>query len=278
MKISLSLNIYSKYSLVESLKRVSRLGYDGVELWGARPHAWPYDLDTKSIKETTDALSDNGLKLVSYNPMQLNSYVNIASETLKIRNESLDYLKRSADIANAMSASYLSIVPGYAIYGQSNESGWNIMQESMTALLTHVSTTPLRILLEVANHLDSNLINRISDAARMLSSVSDQAGMAISTNIMHSNKEVLADSIDISKGVHVLYRINDSMGSSDKFIIPGEGNIDFDLFLERLRKNSYKGFLSVYLGSEYSTNPDVAAKRSIDFIKRKENVLVKVKK
>ncbi|MDD3544985.1 MAG: hypothetical protein PHG96_06455 [Kiritimatiellae bacterium] len=50
MKLSLSTFVYVNYALDETIRRVADLGYDGVELWGGRPHAYCDDITPKEAR------------------------------------------------------------------------------------------------------------------------------------------------------------------------------------------------------------------------------------
>ena len=50
-------------------------------------------------------------------------------------------------------------------------------------------------------------------------------------------------------------------------MVPGQGKMDYDVFLPKLETSGYKGYLAVELGFQYTTDPDVAAKQSNDFLR-----------
>ena len=45
MKFSQSSFVYLNYPLQEAIRRLHQYGYQGVEIWGGRPHAYRHDLD-----------------------------------------------------------------------------------------------------------------------------------------------------------------------------------------------------------------------------------------
>jgi protein FrlC len=57
------------------------------------------------------------------------------------------------------------------------------------------------------------------------------------------------------------------MGVTDDHLVPGEGKMDYDVFLTELDKMGYEGFLAVELGFGYTVDPDPAVRRSIEFLK-----------
>ena len=47
MKLSCLSNVYSRFSLEKAFSEAQRLGLEGIEVWGGRPHAYVYDVDEK---------------------------------------------------------------------------------------------------------------------------------------------------------------------------------------------------------------------------------------
>ena len=45
MKIALLSLLFRRYHLEKVFEVASEQGYDGVEIWGGRPQAYPYDMD-----------------------------------------------------------------------------------------------------------------------------------------------------------------------------------------------------------------------------------------
>ncbi len=50
-------------------------------------------------------------------------------------------------------------------------------------------------------------------------------------------------------------------------MVPGDGKIQYDVFLDELKRSGYEGFLAVEIGFQYTVDPDPAVKRSIDYLK-----------
>ena len=50
MKIAVASSLFSRYCLERTFEAASRLGYDGIELWGGRPHAYAPDMDDIAVE------------------------------------------------------------------------------------------------------------------------------------------------------------------------------------------------------------------------------------
>ena len=46
IKFAFSSNAFRKFSLIETIQELGKIGYKGVEIMADRPHAYPPDLDS----------------------------------------------------------------------------------------------------------------------------------------------------------------------------------------------------------------------------------------
>src|SRR5579872_1564737 len=56
------------YSLEDAVKRIARIGYDGIEIGCAAPHAWPAYLSSEQRRELRRLMEGEGLPAVSLLP------------------------------------------------------------------------------------------------------------------------------------------------------------------------------------------------------------------
>jgi protein FrlC len=75
MKLSFNTWAYSSfpvwipaYTLEETIKRIAAIGYDGIEIGAAAPHAYPAHLSKGRRKEIKTILDDNGITVSSMLP------------------------------------------------------------------------------------------------------------------------------------------------------------------------------------------------------------------
>ena len=90
-----------RLSLEEIIPRVAKLGYDGIEIMGKRPHLSPLDMDRKKIEKIKELLALNSLEvscIAGYNDF---SY----SDTyIRFKEKELIYLQQLIRIANELGA------------------------------------------------------------------------------------------------------------------------------------------------------------------------------
>lgn len=269
MKLSLSTFVYFRYPLVEAIQRTAAFGYDAVEIWGGRPHAFAEDMSEAKILETRRVIEDVGLDISCFIPAQFRYPTNLAAADRNMRLKSVDYIKRSIETAAALGAPFVDVCPGFSIYGQSWDEAWSAMIESLNALADFAKDAPLTLVLEPGNRYETDLVVTVDDALRALREVKGKMGILPDTGHLFVNKEPVSDVVSKVAGLPCHYHIDDNVGITDDHMVPGQGKMDYTLFLDRLQASGYQGHLAVELGFQYTVDPDIAVKQSIEFLRAK---------
>ncbi|MDF2502272.1 MAG: Xylose isomerase protein barrel [Anaerosporomusa subterranea] len=271
MKISLSTFVYFRYPLIESIKRTALYGYDAVEIWGGRPHAYAEDMSTKKIQEVRSVINQLGIGISCFIPAQFRYPTNLASQDPEIRQKSIDYIKRSIDVAAELGAPFVSLCSGYSTYGQSLDDAWMAMMDSLGTLLEHSAGMPLELVLEPGNRYETDLVVTVDDAIKAVNAFDGRIGILPDTGHLFVNKESLSDVVEKMQGYITHYHIDDNMGITDDHMVPGQGKMSYDIFLQKLKQYQYQGYLAVELGFQYTVDPDIAVKQSADYLRALQN-------
>jgi len=270
MKLSVSTAVYYRYSLVESIKRIAKLGYNAVEIWGGRPHAFPDDMTDSKINEIKKCIREYDLKISGLIPAQFRYPTNLSIEDEKIREASISYINHSINIADRLGIKYVSVCPGFTLFGQSRESGYNLFKDSLCRILEHAAKfNNIEILIEPAHKFETDIIIFIEDSLRLLEEMNKSSlGIVLDTGHINVNKESFSDAVRLL-GDHIKHiHIDDNHGYNDDHLIPGEGNINFEKVILDLKKINYKGFLTVELGFGYTIDPDRAVYQSLKYLNK----------
>lgn len=268
MKLSLSTFVYFRCSLFEAIRRTAAYGYQAVEIWGGRPHAFCDDMDTQRIKETKAIIQENELEISNFIPAQFRYPVNIAVNDQVIRRGSVDYLKKNIDVAAGLGAPYVSLCPGFSIWPQTPAEAWDCMLISLDELLTHASDMPLALLLEPAHPLETDLVATVDDGLRVCKALDHRLGLLPDTGHLFINRESLSDTVTKMDNILCHWHIDDNFGVTDDHMVPGEGKMEYKIFLEKLIRSGYSGSLAVELGFQYTSDPDVAVSNSINNLQK----------
>lgn len=262
MKLSISTFTYFNYPLDAAIRSIAALGYDGVEIWGGRPHAYCDDIDEKEATELRRLTEESGLEISAFIPAQFRYPTSLCSGNPKIRSASVDYLKKSIITATRFGCNKVSLCPGHTLFGQGHENGMRALAESVKELLAFARQKQVLLLMEPAPPLESDLIATVDDGIKFIQDYGFQdLGIALDTGHCFVNKESLASCVLSLKNIPFHIHIDDNSGRSDEHKIPGEGEIRFEPFLTALLQEKYDGFLTAELGWEYTAEPGAAARQ-----------------
>lgn len=263
MKFAQSSFVYFNYSLQDAIQRLARLGYDGIEIWGGRPHMYRDDLNNQ-LDEITRLLAQNNLTVCNFIPAQFRYPSILCSLNETVRRDSVTYIKSAMDNAARVGAPSVSVCPGMTLHGENIAQGWAQLRRSLIEVLEYAEKKNLRVLIEPAHRWETTLIRTVDEALRMIAEIqSPRLGVLLDTGHAHVNGEDLADAVRKLKNVPLHIHIDDNDGASDSHHIPGAGKIDYAPFARALNEIGYAGFVSVELGFQYTLEPDAAVQQSL---------------
>src|SRR5882672_3167910 len=73
IRMAFSTNAYLRFPFDEAARRISALGYEGVEIMADVPHAWPAGLLADQKEAIRQQLTDNGLRISNLNAFMMNA-------------------------------------------------------------------------------------------------------------------------------------------------------------------------------------------------------------
>ncbi len=88
LKFAQSSAVYFNYTLEYAIKSLSSLGYDGIEIWGGRPHAYRDDL-LEEIAKLRSLIQNSGLEVCNFIPAQFRYPTLLCSENERVRQDSV---------------------------------------------------------------------------------------------------------------------------------------------------------------------------------------------
>jgi len=267
MRTSISTFVYYNYSLEETVKRVVDCGYDGIEIWGGRQHAYRNDLSGEEVSELRRLMEQSGIEISAFIPAQFRYPTCLCSPNPRIREDSVAYIKDSISTSLKLGCSRVSLCPGHTLHGQGYDDGMAQLTASIRELHEFAYPMDVELLIEPAHRFESDLILTVEDGIDFISNLDlETLGIVMDTGHCFVNNESLVACVSLLEGIPHHIHIDDNNGKSDQHKIPGEGELDFLPFLSELKKSEYDGFLTVELGWDYTLDPDQAA------IKSRENI------
>lgn len=123
----------------------------------------------------------------------------------------------------------MSVCPGFTVFGQSHELGFNLFKDSLYKILEHAAKfNNIEILIEPADKYETDIIIFIKYSLRLLKEMNkSNLGLVLDTGHINVNKESFSDAIRLLRGYIKHIHIDDNHVYNDDHLIPGEGNINF---------------------------------------------------
>ncbi len=265
MRLSVSTFVYLNYPLAEAIRRIASCGYDGVEIWGGRPHAYRKDVSPAEIQALRELMREEGIAVSGFIPAQFRYPTNLCTANERIRQDSIAYLKESIETATALGAPLVSLCPGHSLYGQSKEDAWERLKDSLRTLSASASQLGVRLVVEPADKYETDLVQTTDDVLRLLDELGlEGMGVVLDTGHAYVVGEELPQVVRRLGEVLYHVHIGDNHGQRDEHLIPGQGTIDFAPFLAALKEVGYEGYLVAELGFDYTLDPDSAVSETLE--------------
>lgn len=267
MRFAQSSAVYFNYSLQHAIRDLHELGYDGIEIWGGRPHMYRHDLD-EQIDEIVALLQDFDMQVCNVIPAQFRYPSVLCSDNESVRADSVEYIKSAMDNAVRLGSPAVSLCPGMGLFDRDTDFAWKQLVKSFTQIGQYNRDLHLKLLIEPAHRFETNLILTIEDCLRMLDELNcDDFGILLDTGHCHVNAEDFRKVIPLCKGRPLHIHLDDNNGQSDAHLIPGKGTVDFEALVEALDEIGYDGFVSAELGTAYIMDPTSACRETLDILR-----------
>lgn len=264
-RLSLSSFVYFNYPLMEAIQRTAAAGYDGIDIWGGRPHAYRHDLSDKEIAILCRQIDSEGLKVVSFIPAQFRYPTSLCSPSEKVRLESIAYIQDSIETAAAFGAPVVSVCPGHTLYGQSYEDGVDRLRDSLNSITEFAASYDIRIAIEPADKYETDLISTCLDALVMAQSLDhNNLGVLLDNGHAQVVGENVPEAIEALQDRLYHVHIDDNHGQRDQHLVPGDGDFDFIPMLQALDQVGYRGYLSAELEWGYTIDPDPPVHQTVE--------------
>jgi sugar phosphate isomerase/epimerase len=276
MKLAYSSNAYLNYSIEETIARIARLGYQGLELLADVPHAWPVGLLDERKAAIRDCLKRNALQISNVNGFMMNavadprqpywhpSWIEPDPHYRAIRRE---HTKRALRLAKELGGPSIQTEPGGPLApGQSWRQAADCFYEELMPCVELAAQLEIDLLiepepgllietfeqyLEFAGRIDATCLGLNFDIGHAYCVGQDPQNW-IARMAKHTKHYHLEDIATTRRHAH---------------LIPGRGGIDIPAVLREIAKSGYQGWITVEL-YPYIEDPDAAGLEAIAHVKK----------
>jgi sugar phosphate isomerase/epimerase len=244
-----------KGQLAENAAKISRLGFDGIELAIQDPKFVNQSEIKTLLAElnltvpaigTGQAFGEEGLSFV--NPDE------------NIRRKAIERIKDQMQLAEALNAMVIiGLIRGFRNKKVSERQTENWLVEALRECARE--NERVKLIIEPINRYECDLVCTVLEGLELMERVEySNVGLLLDTFHMNIEEPSIYDSIKLAKDRLYHFHIADS-----NRWYPGAGHLDFPQIIDTLKQIDYKGFISAEILPQ--PNPDVAAKRTVAYMR-----------
>lgn len=259
---------YQRNPLEHCFMDAKEYGYDYIELWGGRPHAFAPDLKAGDINNVRKLIDKYEMPILVYTP-EHNAYpynYMIGSETQRV--DAVNYLKLSLDMAKEMDAKYMLTSPANGGYLATYKELWTRVEKTISELAEHAEKVGVKLIVEALTPYESNFFTRANDLSQLFDLVDSDyvVGMCDLVPPFVQHESIMAYFDKLGEKMAHMHIIDGNQGT-DSHIIPGEGSIPIKELFYELKRAGYKNNATLELVTGYMNEPRMYAKRAIDNVR-----------
>ncbi len=272
MKYGLFTCPYQRLLLEKAFADAVSFGYDYIELWGGRPHAYVPDLLKGGLSDVLRLVDHYGMPVEVFTP-EHNAYpFNYMIGPENQWEDCMAYLKAALGCGKALNAEYTLISVGHSGFAGTSERRLRLIR-SLRVLAGEAERLEHRIVIEPLTPMESDSCNTAEELAEVLDEIDSPAlyGMCdvVVPYVMGRNP---ADEVRSLKSRMAHLHIADSDGCSDAHLLPGEGSMDIAALLRELHETAWDQRATLELVTHYIDKPSYAAGLIIQRIREAERI------
>jgi fructoselysine 3-epimerase len=266
MKLGTATSVLHYYAIQDAIAVVAEAGYDGVDIWGGRPHVYRHDWSTQELNALRQRMASYGLGASSLMPAFYRYPHSLSNPNANVRRDSIEYMCVCVDNAAILGAKVVLVVPDHSLHGQTAEESRKRMTESVGQVADYAKQYDLKLGLEVLFWDETDLITSTDQALAIIDELggASNLGVVLDSGALHLSKEPLAEVLAKLGERFLQIHVSDHQGLKQQNLIPGEGTYDFGEMMRVLLAHNYTGYISAELSREYADEPLTALRTTAE--------------
>jgi sugar phosphate isomerase/epimerase len=270
MVFGYSTNAFVRYSLEESIQKIARLGFKGVEIMGDRPHLYPPDYSEEKLAHIRVLLEQNQLKVNNINSFTLfavgdtylPSWIEPEAERREIR---VHHTLQSLQVAKILDCANISVPPGGPLEkNMTRKQALNLFYTGLERVMPVAESLGIKILVEPEPGL---LMENTWGFKEFIKDVkSPFVGLNFDIGHFYCAGENPAKSFEeLFEYTGHVHLEDIAVTREHNHLIPGLGAIDLKEVLSTMNRLGYQGDISLEL-YPYTDMPEEAGRKSLEFM------------
>lgn len=270
MVFGYSTNAFVKFSLIESIAKIARLGFKGIEIMCDRPHLYPPDFEEEDLRAINAELDAQGMKVTNLNSFTLfavgdtylPSWIEPEEERREIR---IRHTLQCLRIADYLGCKNISVPPGGPLGDISREKAFTFLHQGLERVIPLAEELGVKILVEPEPDL---LMENTREFKPFIKEVRSQM-VGLNFDIGHffcAGEDPKAAFEELFEWVGHMHIEDIAPNRSHNHLIAGQGAIQFAEIFEAMAQLKYAGDISLEL-YPYVDTPEEAGRKSLDYLR-----------
>lgn len=244
-----------KGQLAENATKISKLGFDGIELAIRDPQL----VNQSEIKSLLIEL-DLTVPAIGTGQAFGEERLSFVNPDENIRRKAIERIKAQMQLAEFLGAMVIiGLIRGFRDKGVSAHHTENWLVEALRECAQH--NERVKLIIEPINRYECDLVCTVQEGMELMERVKySNVGLLLDTFHMNIEEPSIYNSIRLAKDRLYHFHIADS-----NRWYPGAGHLDFPQIIDTLNQIDYQGFISAEILPQ--PDPDVAAKRTVEYMR-----------
>jgi len=274
MQLAYSTNAYTRWSLPDALRSIAALGFAGAEILCDAPHWQLSGVTDGEVRQVADLIAQTGLGVSNLNANTANYYFDpmpaentfepsLSSAKEDYRRWRIDNTARAIEIAAMIGAGCVSVTSGKPTPGCAPETSLALFVDSLKEICAIAEQHEVRVGIEYEPGL---LVERAEEFAVVIERVGSER-LGANWDIGHSflDGESPEDAVRLIGDRIWNVHVEDIAARKHFHLVPGDGDLPFQRYIEALHRVGYDRFLTVELYT-YPEQPEAVGRRSLDYL------------
>lgn len=249
---------YRRFPLERAFRDAKRFGFTGLEIWGSRPHAYPFDMDREEIGKILQLQKDYGIEVPMYTPNALGMPICLCSLDKREQRDAQVYFKAAIDACAGIQSPRMLMVADHPGYTTPRAAYWARFIENMQELAKYAAPKGVTLVIESLTPMESPVITTSDDCAQALADIGmDNVEAMLDIVPPNIAYEPISSYFEKMPGkVHYVHICNND-SKTDAHTRLEEGTLPVLDILHELDAYGFDGYATVELYSECYKDPSV---------------------
>lgn len=260
---------FRRFSLETACKAASRYGFDGIEIWGGRPHAYPYDMDIGEIKRIIEWKKKYKLDIPMYTPNALGMPYNLCSLDERERKDAMAYFKTAINACEAIESPRMLLVADHPGYEVPRKKAYGRFVENMKELGEYAENHSVQLVIEALTPMESPVITTADDLCEAIADIGlpNIEAMLDVVPPAIAYEPLSAYFIKLGRRMNYIHLCNNDR-KTDAHLRLDTGELPVEDMIRVFKEQGFEEYVTVELYSECYSDPEVLLANSARILNR----------